>query len=151
MQVVNRVYTARIRPAGRAELVHRAQPRGYCKIRPSGAAWLAGFVTQQEAHRCWTRALRANHVRAAEVVRAPTLVNLVATAQLPPQRLSLATLAAQHPDTMVYRPQQFSAVIFRPSRRGVALIFASGAVVLTGNKSVREAERLWELVIAHAC
>ena len=55
--------------------------------------------------------------------------------------LDLERLFAAHPAQTSYEPELFPALIFRPEPTGtVYLIFESGCVVITGSRSVEQAE-----------
>jgi len=66
----------------------------------------------------------------------PKVRNIVSSINLL-QKLSLATLSRILPRSM-YEPEQFPALIYRIHDSIVALIFASGKVVVVGAKTVSE-------------
>jgi transcription initiation factor TFIID TATA-box-binding protein len=83
-------------------------------------------------------ALRKGGATLFEPVPEPRVVNLVASGNLG-ARIALSRLAiALELERVEYDPEQFAGLVYR-SGDGTALVFASGAVVIMGARSVEGA------------
>ena len=70
---------------------------------------------------------------------APTIVNLVASGTLG-EKVALHRLAiSRNLDRIEFDPEQFPGLVYRSEAGGVALIFGTGSVVVTGTRSIEEA------------
>ncbi len=74
-----------------------------------------------------------------EPVPAPKIVNLVASGTLGEQ-VALHHLAiSRNLDRIEFDPEMFPGLVYRSGAGGVALVFGTGSIVVTGTRSVEEA------------
>ena len=71
--------------------------------------------------------------------------NIVATGAYP-NRFDLELLADILPNSM-YEPEQFPGIMFRPYKKKVCLLFASGKFVIVGTKSIEELNSVYDYLI----
>ncbi len=70
------------------------------------------------------------------LVPAPTIVNLVASGTLG-ERVALHRLAiSRNLDRVEFDPEQFPGLVYRSEGGGVALVFGTGSVIVTGTRSI---------------
>ena len=74
-----------------------------------------------------------------EPVPGPTIVNLIASGTLG-QNVALHRLAlSRNLDRVVFDPEQFPGLVYRSEAGGVALVFGTGSIVVTGVRSIKGA------------
>ena len=83
--------------------------------------------------------LRAAGVELHEPVPAPSIANLVSSGTLG-QKVALHRLALSRTlDRIEFAPEQFPGLVYRAEAGGVALVFGTGSVVVTGVRSIEGA------------
>jgi transcription initiation factor TFIID TATA-box-binding protein len=70
-----------------------------------------------------------------EPVPAPKVVNLVASGSLGGRVLLHRLAVSRNFDRVEFDPEQFPGLVYRPEAGGVALIFGTGSVIVTGVRS----------------
>jgi transcription initiation factor TFIID TATA-box-binding protein len=117
-------------------------PRVACRVYDSGKCVLTGLTAVdhlQAALGAVVELLRAAGAELLEPVPAARVTNLVASAHLG-EGVALFRLAlALNLERVEYDPELSAALIFRARRGGTALVFASGALVVMGARSVEQA------------
>lgn len=113
-------------------------PRATALIFGSGKVVLTGLRTPDAiapAHAAVVRALIDAGARLHEPVPAPRLVNLVASGDLG-GRVALHRLAVSRDfERVEFDPEQFPGLVYRAEGGGVALVFGSGSIVVTGART----------------
>lgn len=122
-----------------------AGPRVACHVYDSGKIVLTGLGTVDSlpgAFSAVVAALRGAGAVLVDPIPEPRIINVVASGNLG-ERISLLRLAlALDLERVEYDPEHFAGLIFRASSGGVALVFASGAIVVMGVRSVDQAREV---------
>jgi transcription initiation factor TFIID TATA-box-binding protein len=117
-------------------------PRAACHVYDSGKVVFTGLVTVdhlQAALAAVVDTLRSAGAELREPVPEARVVNLVASGNLG-DRVSLLRLAlALALERVEYDPEQCAALFYRARAGGTASVFASGAFVVMGARSVEQA------------
>ena len=119
-----------------------SSPQAVCHIYRSGKIVLKGFGSADRlpgAFASVVEVLRAAGIALLEPVPEPRIINLVASGKFG-ERISLLRFAmALDLERVEYDPEQFAGLVYRADAGGVALIFASGAIVVMGMRSLDQA------------
>ncbi len=119
-----------------------SSPRAVCHIYRSGKIVLKGFGSVDRlpgAFAAVVEVLRATGIALLDPVPEPRIINLVASGKFG-ERISLLRFAmALDLERVEYDPEQFAGLVYRADAGGVALVFASGAIVVMGMRSLDQA------------
>lgn len=123
-----------------AAIAHTHSPRSTCLIFASGMGVCVGARTFQEAHLALTiliNAMRQCGFKEAHIVKFGTR-NVVGSIKLPP--IDMHRFCEHSTVNSMYNPSLFPGVRCKPCDKSskCAIIYASGAVVLTGCSTERE-------------
>ena len=117
-------------------------PRAACHVYASGKMVLTGLSAVDHVEAALASAvetLRAAGAGLLEPLPAARVINLVASGNLG-ERIALFRLAlALDLEQIEYDPEHFAGLVYRARAGGTALVFASGAIVVMGARSVEQA------------
>lgn len=123
-------------------LLHVPGSKVACHVYDSGKMVLTGLTTVEHleaALAAVVETLRAAGAELLEPVPAARVINLVASGNLG-ERIALSRLAlALDLERIEYDPEHFAGLVYRARAGGTALVFASGAIVVMGARSVEQA------------
>ena len=125
-------------------IIRIAAPKATGLVFESGKVVLTGLRAPEAvgpALEAVLDVLRGAGAELHEPVPAPTIVNLVASGTLG-QKVALHRLALSRSlDRIEFDPEQFPGLVYRSEAGGVALIFGTGSLVVTGARSIEGAQR----------
>lgn len=123
-------------------VIRLAGPRVSCHVFDSGKIVLTGLGDVghlEPAYAAVIGALRGAGIALADPLPEARVINLVASGHLG-ERVSLFRLAvALELERVEYDPEHFAGLVYRAPGGGTALLFASGALVIMGARSVEQA------------
>ncbi|MEN6341439.1 MAG: TATA-box-binding protein [Methanospirillum sp.] len=133
---------ATLDPTGRRLVLRLAAPKATALVFGSGKVVLTGLRAPGAAVPALEAVLallRAAGAALDEPVPAPTIVNLVASGTLG-GKVALHRLAiSRNLDRIEFDPEQFPGLVYRSVAGGVALVFGTGSVIVTGTPSLEGA------------